>query len=548
MPDKPFHRSKLSDARGDTPAGRALAIMRRNLRLILVCVLLVPAAALAYSLAQESQYEATASLLFRDPGIDDALFGDAVFSEEGDSSRTAATNLKLVSLREISDRTARALPALELSGESVSEKVSVSPDGASDLITVTAQDGDPSTAAALANTFAEEYIAFRREADRAKIGEAQELVQAEIESLDPVEQASDAERLRQQARELEILASLQTGNAELVQVAHPPSEAASPKPSRNLALGIVLGLVLAAGLTVLREQLDRRFKDVEEVTATFDLPILATIPDSRDLARSRQGHEGQSGATEHESFRMLRANLRYFNVSRDIESILVTSADSQDGKTTVAWNLALAEARAGERVLYLEADLRRPTIAARIGAEATEVGLSLVLAGSLARLEDAIQQYHGVDVVIAGPLPPNPAELVESERMRQLIAWGKRNYDRVVVDTPPAGIVADSVPLMRDVDGVITVVRVQHSRRDDAEALHEQLTNIGAPLLGIVLNGIPTRNDREYYGSPASERFAASQARGSRDPSVGSDEATAKQRSAEPRATRRTAGRSASRD
>lgn len=507
MADKLSRFPAASDGDRQSLVDRLLAIAQRNAKLLAICAVLVPLVALTYSLIQEPRYTASASLLFRDPGLDEKLFGGTSLFQEDDPQRAAATNLKLVSLREISERTAAELQGSGLSAGEISDQVSISAEGVSDLIAVEAEDPDPKLAARLANTFAEQYISFRREADRAKIAEAEGLVQAEIDGLDATALAGPAgQELERRARELKILASLQTGNAELVQAAEPPDDPSSPKTARNLALGIFLGLALGIGLTFAREQLDRRIKDPEEAAGLFDLPILATIPESRAIANMKFGPSDPEANSDGDAFRMLRTNLRYFNVDRDVKSILVTSAVPQDGKTTVSWNLAHAEAEAGARVLYLEGDLRRPSLAGELGVTSPK-GLSLVLAG-LASVEQATQRISGVDVLCAGPLPPNPAELIDSDKMRRLIKWGEEHYDRVIIDTPPAAVVADAVPLLTEVSGVVIVLRVQHSRRDAAGRLREQLTNTGAPVLGLVINGVRSHaRNHYYYGPPDPERL-----------------------------------------
>jgi capsular exopolysaccharide synthesis family protein len=173
----------------------------------------------------------------------------------------------------------------------------------------------------------------------------------------------------------------------------------------------------------------------------------------------------------------------------------------------VAWNLAVTEAHAGKRILFIEADLRRPTLAEQLHLSG-EIGLGLVLAGGL-EAKAAIQKAQGVDVLPAGPLPPNPAELIDSQRMEDLLEWAEREYDRVVVDTPPAAVVADALPLIKRVDRMLVVVRLRRTARDAAERLREQLANIDAPVIGIVINGAGAKADDSYYRSPAiSDSFA----------------------------------------
>src|SRR4051812_45915169 len=159
-----------------------LRVLRRRWAVVVLCGLLVPAAAFAFSQSQKKQYTASASLLFRDPGFDQKLFGSQVFQPSSDPARAAATNIKLVALDTVAQRTARRLHS-----GSVANKVEVKPEGQSDVVAVDATDHNPRTAARIANTFADEYISIRRQADRAKITDAQALVRSRLGSLPPSE-------------------------------------------------------------------------------------------------------------------------------------------------------------------------------------------------------------------------------------------------------------------------------------------------------------------------------------------------------------------------
>ena len=494
--------SASASARGgehERPAfQRSLTIVRRNLLLLVICIVTVPLVALGYSLLQTAQYTASASLLFGSTSLDQRLQSSSL-TDEADPERVAETNLKLVSLQRISVLTAEAIDQPGLTADDVSDKVEVTPQGSSDLVSVEATDESPEFAAELANTFARQYIAFRRNADRAKVVRAQALIDAQLGDLPPDVRASEVgEDLEQRKRQLEVLGALQTGNAELVQPAVAPDSPSSPKTQRNVALGLLLGLFLGIGLALLREELDRRVRDIDDVEEVFGFPVVGTIPQSRAITELGPGAELTPTGMEGEAFRMLRANLRYFNVDRDIRTILITSAAPQDGKTTVSWNIALADARADERVLLLEADLRRPAIAHNLGIPTPEDGLSMVLAG-LSKPEDAIQNIHGVDLLPAGPLPPNPAELIESKRMGELLTWAEQEYDRVIIDTPPAAVVADALSLFSRVGGVVIVTRLLQSPRGAASHLRDQLVNTGAPVLGMVVNGVPAPPENSYY-------------------------------------------------
>jgi receptor protein-tyrosine kinase len=429
-----------------TPLQRGLIIARRNWLVILICLIAVPVVAFAYSKSQTKEYTAATTVLFGE---------DAPQVEPG---RAAATNLALATSEEVKVDTAEALGEGITPGE-VGAMISAGPVGESDLIEISATDPNPDYAAHVANTYAREFIQFREDKSH------------------PSE-----------------------GKADTVRVAQPataPSEPSSPKTTRNVALGIVLGIVLAIAFALLREQFDRRIKETEEIEEIFGLPVLATVPESRRIQGLGLGRD--NGGEEAETFRMLRANLQYFNVERETKSILVTSPAPQDGKTTVSWNLAKAEAQAGRSVIFFEADLRRPSLSAQLNLR-DDIGLSLVLANMIPPSQ-AIQTLDGVDVVAAGPVPPNPAELIDSESMRAALTWAMEYYDRVIIDTPPATVVADAVPLVNLVDGTLLVVRLGRTRRDTSEHLRTLLANAQEPILGVVVNGGPRRSGEGGYYS-----------------------------------------------
>jgi receptor protein-tyrosine kinase len=482
-----------------------LRMLRRRIGVVLLCAVLVPAAALAFSLSQQKQYSATASLLFRDPQLDQKLFGASVFPPSNDPAREAATNAKLASLDVVSARTAKAVGGKLTTGDVASE-ITVAPAGQSDVVSITATDPNPAFAARLANVFAQQFIAFRRDADRSKISSAQQLVTQQLKRLTPAERnAPQGTALQQRGEQLQILAALQTGNAELVQPANAPSAPSSPRTKRNVILGLLFGLMMGGGLAVLLERLDRRLKDPKAVADLYGRPVIGAVPESREIARTDQGFEDLP-TNEAEPMRMLRANLRYFNVDREVRSVLVTSAAPGEGKSTVAKHLASAAASTGERVLLLEADLRRPTLKTRMRL-AGDNGLSQVLAGTRS-LRAAIEQIEvagsggerrTLSVLASGPIPPNPTDLIESDRMRQVLKAVGEKYDLVVIDTPPTSVVSDAIPLVKNVDGVLVVSRLGKTTRDASVHLRDQLNNLGAYVLGVVVNSV-TRGGSSGYG------------------------------------------------
>ena len=493
--------SSEQQQRSSRGISEVFGVLRRRVWIILGCVLVVAGAALAFSLAQTKQYSSTASLLFRDPGFDQRLFGSQV-STGTDPTREAATNLNLVSLDAVADLTATEL-GKGMSGDDVSDLIVVETEGVSNVVSITATDPDPDFAAVVANTFAESYVKFRRDADRAQIMNAIRLVEREYRSLDSEERASDeGQTIEKQIGRLQALGALQTGNAEIVQVAEPATSPSIPKTGRNVAVGVFMGLLIGIGAALLIERLDRRIREPADLEAVFELPLLASIPESEALLEGADATTATTElpAVEAEAFRMLRTRLRYFNVDRDIKVVVATSAAPDDGKSTTSWNLAATAAESGSSAILIEADFRKPTAARRHNL-APSPGLAELLTHQT-DLESATQTIPvsavtgktagtaTLDVITSGSPPPSPANLLGSEEMRALFKTLGESYDLVVVDAPPILVIADPIPLIGMVDGVIVVARLNKTTTDQAQSLRQQLENLGAPVLGVVANRV----------------------------------------------------------
>jgi capsular exopolysaccharide synthesis family protein len=494
--------------------GGVIAVLRRRAGLIVMCVVIATVGAVGISLLQEKQYSASASLLFRNPGFAESLFGNAVTTPATDPTREAATNEKLVGLEIVAKRTSEQLEGL--TPEEVSDMVSVSASGEADIVSVTATSSDPGQARFVANTFARRFIAFRAEADKSKLLEAKLLAEEEYSRLSPEQQVGPrGVALSSGVEKLGILASLQTGNAELVQPAELPTSPSSPKPMRNGILAAIIGLLLGIGLAFLFERLNRTLRDPEEARDAFGLPILATVPESKAIvASNRRAVAMELPFMENEAFRMLRAQLRYFNVDRDVRTVVVSSHAAGVGKSTVAWNLGRVAATSS-RAVVVEADLRNPTLSAQHGLRPGP-GLAELLTHQV-DLDAAIQSKplsvgangagggeRQVDVIVAGSNPPNPAELIESKAMSDILSELTKRYELVVIDTAPIGVVSDGIPLLRMADGLIVVARIGETTRDTAHEMRDQLDRLDVPVLGIVANVIKVgkrgRYGYGYYG------------------------------------------------
>ncbi len=490
---------------------QVLGVMRRRAPWILFCFVLVTGAAFGVSKHQTKKYTATASLVFNNNQLSQQVAGLQAVSSNNQAA-LQSTNVKLVQLGDMAAKTASLL-GQGLTAEKVAENLSVSAQGESNIVDVSATATSPTLAADIVNTYTSQFVKVQQNSNHAYYASALALVSKQLAAMSPKQRLSPAGlALAGRAQSLGVLAELRNGNVEVAQTATIPTTPSSPKVLRNTILGGVLGLILGFGIAFLLERFDRRIREPKDLEAIYRLPLLGVVPESKALSRAPQ-RDGDAPAAlppgEAEAFHLIRAHLRYFNVDRKLRALMVASAAPGDGKTTIARHLASAAARMGSRVLLIEVDLRRPTLAQQLDVSPGP-GLSDVLIGAFP-LSEATQSIalnvpstdgspaRSFDVLVAGAvLPPNPGELIESHTMQALLDQAKAMYDLVVIDTPPLTAVSDAFPLLSKVDGVIIVGRVGRNRRDIAERLHETLTGAGAPLLGVVANGVKVSGSGSY--------------------------------------------------
>ncbi|MGK2310405.1 polysaccharide biosynthesis tyrosine autokinase [Cutibacterium sp. V970] len=266
---------------------------------------------------------------------------------------------------------------------------------------------------------------------------------------------------------------------------------------KSLALylmgGLVVGFLVGAIIAVVRKQFDVKVRDqatVEELTGSG---ILTVIPDDKRLSEQREKSIVRLSGVTGEAFRQLRTNLRFANVDNPPRSVVITSAYPGEGKSTVSTHLAVAVAQAGEKVVLVDADMRRPVQHKVFGAE-VGVGLSQVLAGDVG-LDDALMQTETkrLQVLSAGRIPPNPSELLGSQRMKDLLTELRSRGYFVVIDAPPLLAVTDAGLLGTVVDGTIYVAVVGKTHRDQVSLVAKRLEQVGAQLLGSVLTRVPPK-------------------------------------------------------
>ncbi|MCC2672726.1 MAG: capsular exopolysaccharide family, partial [Armatimonadetes bacterium] len=299
-------------------------------------------------------------------------------------------------------------------------------------------------------------------------------------------------------RQLDIDTSQIEAGAQIMEGAAVPSVAVGPQRAQQVMLAMVLGLLLGVGFAFLQEFLDDRVntsEDIERVASLATLGIVPTIPDENN--RLLIGQDAFSPITE--SYRALRTAVQYSYVDHKINALAVTSAHPGEGKSVTSANLAIAMALQGKRVILVDADLRRPSVHRMFRVEA-EPGLTSVLADEIS-LEDALHStaIEGFKVLTAGPLPPNPPELLNSQAMLDLLERFKDYADLVVFDTPPTIPVTDSQVLASHVDGVVLVVEAGQSRKATLKHARDLLERTHGRLLGVVLNKIDQSAKGYYY-------------------------------------------------
>lgn len=280
-----------------------------------------------------------------------------------------------------------------------------------------------------------------------------------------------------------------------------PSRAFKPNPPLYIGLGAILSLFFAFGITLLRERLDKTMRIPEEEDTVLGLPVLARIP-------RVVGPLGFSSPEIVDAFRLLKTTLDFVD-DRVVQALMVTSPGAIEGKTSIATQLAVTDALDGEKVVLIEADLRRPGIAsifATQGVERSETGLTHYLVRSVS--EDQIisthPKYPTLDIIWSGPIPPNPTGLLRSDSFARLIQSLRSRYDRIIVDTPPVSVGADASVTAGQVDATLYIVDARGTSRSGAQSGLNQLKKVRANVLGIVLNNAVMQTPSTYYTAPSS--------------------------------------------
>ncbi len=480
-----------------------LRILRRRRVIVLLGVFAVFVPVVLLSLVQTPIYEAQAELLIQDRSSE-TLF-DPNSGVRNDPARQIQNELHIIESPPVRDAVREKLGSVP--------DVSATPIGQTDLVRVAATSTDPARAAEVANAYTDAYIAHRREQAVDDVLAASGQVQSKISELQkqidaaPPEQREELVRaqslFKQKLDQLQVDGALKQGGAQLVTPAVTPTTAVSPRPLRNGLLAVFVGLLLGICLAFLLNYLDDsvRTKDDFERVAP-GLPVLGMIPvvsgwKTKDRPFLVSTHDPMSPAAE--AYRTLRTSVQFLGLDQPMRILQLTSANAREGKTTTLANLAVALAGAGQRVLVVCCDLRRPRIHEFFGL-GNEVGFTSALLGKVP-LADAIQavpDQPGIDLLASGPLPPNPSELLSSNRTAEVLNTLRVEYDIVLVDSPPILPVTDALVLSRRVDAVLLVSVAGATTRKEVVRATELLIQVEAPLVGAVLNGVDPEGSDGY--------------------------------------------------
>jgi polysaccharide biosynthesis transport protein len=463
--------------------GEYLDILRRRWLGVVIIALTTLALASLVTLAMPKKYTATTRLFFAVAGESvSELAQVSTFAEKQMSSYAEVATSPRV-LTPVIQQLALGVTAEELA-RSVEATVPVD----TVILDIAATDTDPTRAALIANA-----------------------VGAELATT-----AGDLSPKRQDGTE--------AVQATTVAAAQVPTEASSPNIPRNLGVGLLLGLLLGVSVALLRHVLDTKIRNENDVRALTDSPILGVVAYDQEVSSHPVILRDQPQAAPSEAVRRLRTNLQFIDIGNRSKSIVISSSIPSEGKSTIAINLAVSLADAGARVILVDADLRRPSIAEYLGIEGA-VGLTTVLIGR-AEVEDVVQRLGrtSLDLLPAGQIPPNPSELLGSTAMADLLEQLSTSYDMVLLDSPPVLPVTDAVVLSNLAGGALVVVGVDRIHRPQLQQSLESLETAGAHLFGVVMNKIARREAAAYaYGSgydsyaPKQQRSAPVQGKRRRD-------------------------------
>ena len=509
-----------------------MRIARRRGWLVILIMLIAGATAFVVSSRQQEQYSATAGLLV----ISGQNVGENELSAIQASRSIAETYRLLIETGPVLDAVVEELD-LPYGIQELNEKISTSIAGETQLIEVSAVDNDPEQAALIANTVVERFETYLGEKIDVRVADARESLDAQIaeleaqrdeinsriDELEGGDNADDASvqreleslneersrveqsitNLREQALTVNSGIVAFSAKVEMWDPARVPSAPFEPRPLFSTMLGLFVGLLLGVGLVALLEFLDNTVKPEQNVAALAGAPLLATVSQISKLqpggAQVYTMSQPQSSAAE--SMRLLRTNLEFASASGKVTRLVITSPGAGEGKSTICANLGVVMAQAGMKTVMIDADLRKPTQNRIFGVQ-NDRGLTTLLTHPDESWEKIAKKVAlpGLLLIPSGPVPPNPSDLVSSDRFRKLLDRIQEDADLIIIDSPPVLSASDSLAIATHTDGMMLVCRSHDTRIDALRHASHAVHQGGIRLVGVVLNRLKGQQGASYYG------------------------------------------------
>jgi polysaccharide biosynthesis transport protein len=481
---------------GSDPTLRSYAhLVRRRKWWVISLALLGLAVSLAISFAETKQYAASAQVLVQPSSQASALGA----SQQPVTSTDVQTMLQLVTSAPVTKAVQRTLGS--------APSVTAAEVAQTNVIGITAISASPARAAATANAYAKAFVSYQQAVALDSLAQAEGQLRSQIKSIgkqikqlrgtagtasEQTALVNQQAVLSEQLTQMQVNSAGETSGLVLVTPAQAPSSPSSPKPTEDGLLGLVAGLILGLAAAFLRESLDDAISSTEAAEEFGGATVLAAVPmvsswKKRDRPLVVSLARPMSPAAE--AYRSLRTSVQFARQERDLRTIVVTSPAAAEGKTSTLSNLGAMFAQAGQRVVLVSCDLRKPRLGQFFGVD-EGLGLTTAILGEQP-VEELIQAVPGDDnlwLLGSGQLPPNPAELLNGRRIQQVFSTLRQHFDLVLIDSPPVLPVTDAVVLASDADATLLVVAAGQTSRGDLQRAAEKLGQVNARVVGLVLN------------------------------------------------------------
>jgi polysaccharide biosynthesis transport protein len=489
------------------PTVRAyLQVLRKRRWLVAALTLLGLAVSLALSLTQQKQYSASAQLLVQATGSDLALGSSQYYSV---TPTDVQTELQLVTSAQVQNLVRKKLGS--------TPPVSAAEVGQTNVIAVTAVNPSPARAALIANAYAKAFVSSSTAATISNLAAAETQLSGQIQILSKeigqLKSGSAAQLsalsnqqavLKGQLAQLQVAGAVASTGLEFVTPALAPTSPSSPKPTQDALLGLLAGLGLGVGAAFLRDSLDDTLTTSETVEQVNGAPVLGTVPmvaSWKKIENPVMVAVSDPTSPAAEAYRSLRTSLQFSRQDGNLRTLLVTSSHAREGKTATVANLGAVFAQAGERVVLVSCDLRRPRLS-QSSRPANAPELSSVLAGK-SSVDQALTPVAGVEglwSLSTRSTVANPTEMLSSRYALGLFTELAERFDLVLIDSPPVLPVADAMILTSYADGVLLVVASGQTTRAELQRTTEKLAQGSTPIVGMLLNKVSTRDGYGRYG------------------------------------------------